>query len=370
MPRSPRAASCCRWQTGDRTPPSAAPGTSPQADVRSREARLLCSLLVTRRTLGRLSQDASASGSLWAALSLSIALLLWTGCSNTSRGARTSATTRSAPTTTTTTTTIPPTTTTTEQPGWTPLSTVNGAIAVDTQSVTEPGGHTITIFRFRAGHTRFGLHAGSSDPPTGAASVAPDSGSAIGPNEAPSLVAAFNGGFESRAGAGGFELNGQVLVPLVAGMASLVIDTNGSARIGIWGQDLPAPGEQVASVRQNLGPLVSGGQPSPGIADIGAWGATLGGGAVVARSALGEDPAGNLVYVAAMRALPSDLGSALTSAGATTGMELDINPEWVQLAWAPTPGGTLVAGIPGQNRPADQYQVGWTRDFITVLAIG
>jgi hypothetical protein len=25
--------------------------------------------------------------------------------------------------------------------------------------------------------------------------------------------------------------------------------------------------------------------------------------------------------------------------------------------------------IPGQNRPADQYQVGWNRDFVTVLAL-
>ena len=60
----------------------------------------------------------------------------------------------------------------------------------------------------------------------------------------------------------------------------------------------------------------------------------------------------------------------LISAGAVTGMELDINPEWVQLASATTPGGTLSPGIPGQNRPGDQYQVGWSRDFVTVLAAG
>jgi len=50
------------------------------------------------------------------------------------------------------------------------------------------------------------------------------------------------------------------------------------------------------------------------------------------------------------------------------GMELDINPEWVQMDAAPAPGGALAAGIPGQNRPSDQYLAGWTRDFITVLA--
>jgi len=200
--------------------------------------------------------------------------------------------------------------------------------------------------------------------------VAVDDGPSIGPDEAPVLVAAFNGGFEAAAGAGGFELNGQVLVPLLPGYASLVIDDGGTARVGVWGQNLPAPGEQVASVRQNLPPLVAGGQPAPNIGDIAAWGATLGGGAVVARSSLAEDGAGNLLFAASMDALPADLADALVSVGAVNGMELDINPEWVQLASAATPGGPLAPGIPGQNRPGDQYQVGWTRDFVTVLGAG
>jgi hypothetical protein len=49
-------------------------------------------------------------------------------------------------------------------------------------------------------------------------------------------------------------------------------------------------------------------------------------------------------------------------------MELDINPEWVQLDVAGSPGGPLRAAIPGQHRPAGQYLTGWTRDFIAVLA--
>ena len=299
-------------------------------------------------------------------LGLTAAVLMAAGCSSAARGAGAPAKTPASPSTTVTT--IPPTTTTTEQPGWTPVAVVNGAIAVDSQSSPQSTGNVITTFRFRVGHTRFNLHAGSSDPPTSAAQVVPDSGSTIGPHETPVLVAAFNGGFESNTGVGGFELNGQVLVPLMPGAASLVIDTSGAARVGIWGQGLPVPGEQVASVRQNLAPLVSAGQPSPRIADIGAWGSTLGGGAAVARSALGEDAAGNLIYSAGMRALPGDLADAMMNAGATTAMELDINPEWVQLASAPAPGAPLAAGIPGQNRPGDQYQVGWTRDFVTVLA--
>ncbi len=271
----------------------------------------------------------------------------------------------------TTTTTVPPTTTTTtEQPGWTVVARANGAIAVDTETVTEASGHTVTIYRFRAGQTHLGLHVGSSDPPRGDAVVSADSGPAIGPDETASLLAAFNGGFESSAGAGGFELNGQVLVPLQVGYASLVIDADGTGHVGVWGQTVPAKGEQVASVRQNLPPLVVGGQPSPNIADVAAWGATLGGGSSVPRSALGEDPAGDLLFAGSMSALPSDLAGALVSAGTTTAMELDINPEWVQIAVAPAPGGTLATGIPGQNRPANQYVVGWTRDFVTVLAAG
>ncbi len=267
-----------------------------------------------------------------------------------------------------TTTTVPPTTTTTEQPGWTVDSSANGKIAVDQQTVTGPDGHSVTLFRFRAGVTRFGLHVGSSDPPTGAATVAADAGSTIGPDETPALLAVFNGGFESSTGVGGFELNGQVLVPLQTGVASLVVDANGTGHVGIWGRGTPAAGEQVASVRQNLAPLVAGGQPSPQVNDIAAWGATLGGGSVVARSALGQDTAGNLVYAGSMNALPGDVAGALVGAGVTTAMELDINPEWVQLAFAASPGGPLSAGVPGQYRPATQYVSGWTRDFVTVLA--
>ena len=236
-------------------------------------------------------------------------------------------------------TTVPATsTTTTEQPGWTPVSTVGTAIAVDSRSVTEPTGHVVTIFRFRAGHTQFGLHVGGADPPRGSATVGANDGSSIGPTEAPTLLAAFNGGFKAGAGAGGFELSGQILVPLLAGYGSLVIDADGQAHVGIWGQGLPAAGEQVASVRQNLPPLVTGGRPAQNIADIAAWGSTLGGGATVARSALAEDGAGNLLFAASMNVLPVDLADALISAGALTGMELDINPEWVQLATATTPG--------------------------------
>jgi hypothetical protein len=73
------------------------------------------------------------------------------------------------------------------------------------------------------------------------------------------------------------------------------------------------------------------------------WGATLGGGEYVARSALGQDGAGDLLYAGSMSASPMDMARALAAKGARIGMELDINPEWVQLDVAP-PTSTSGAG--------------------------
>lgn len=278
----------------------------------------------------------------------------------------------SAPATSSPATSAPatPTTTAAEPAGWTVIGTVGGAVAVDRRTVMAADGTQITVFRFRAGRTRFALHVGSQDPPGATSRVPASAGPAIAPTEAPALLAAFNGGFQVSTGSGGVEVQGTVLSPLVAGDASLVIDTSGAAHVGVWGQGLPAAGEQVVSVRQNLPPLVAGGQPAPDAGNPAAWGATLGASPLVARSALGQDAQGDLLYAGSMATLPADLASALVSAGAVTAMELDINPEWVQLADAATPGGPLQAGVPGQHRPADQYQVGWTRDFVTVMAAG
>jgi hypothetical protein len=247
---------------------------------------------------------------------------------------------------------------------------VGPKIVIEQETFTGSAGGQVTVFRIRGGRASFRLHVGSSDPPVGSAPISSGSGSIIAADEVPLLVAAFNGGFNSSTGVGGFEVDSQVLVPLVAGMASLVIDANGSARVGVWGSTVPVAGEQVVSVRQNLPPLVSGGQPSANIGDVPAWGATLGGGTTVARSAVGEDAQGNLLYAGGESLQPADLSGAMVDSGAVTAMELDINPEWVQFDWAASPGAPFNAGVPGQNRPATQYQLGWTRDFITALATG
>ncbi len=231
-----------------------------------------------------------------------------------------------------------------------------------------PDGAVVTLALFR-GPVVVRLHSGSADPGSAALSKV-RAGPAIRARERRRLLAAFNSGFLLSAGAGGYEQEGHVISPLRSGLASIVIDKSGSARIGVWGQGLPRPGEAVFSVRQNLTLLVRHGRPTAAAADWSLWGATLGGGELVARSALAENAAGQLIYAGSMSASPADLAAALVQAGARTAMELDINPEWVQLDVARAAGRRLRAAIPGQVRPADQYVVGWTRDFFTILAAG
>jgi hypothetical protein len=226
-------------------------------------------------------------------------------------------------------------------------------------------GSVVTLAAF-SGPVTYVLHDGSEDPGLAAGRVR--AGPAVHGTERGQLLAAFNGGFKLSAGAGGYEQEGHVAAALQKGMTSLVIDRSGRARIGVWGYGVPAPGEAVYSVRQNLPPLVLHGRPTGAAADWGLWGATLGGGEYVARSALGQDAAGHLVYAASMSASPADLAAAMARAGVRVAMELDINPEWVQLDVASRPGGPLRAALHGQNRPASQFLLGWARDFIAVLA--
>jgi hypothetical protein len=111
-------------------------------------------------------------------------------------------------------------------------------------------GSLVTVATFR-GPFRYVLHNGSQDPgPAYARFVR--FGPAVAGAERRHLLAAFNGGFLLRSRAGGYEQEGHVFRALRYGLASLVIDRSGRARIGVWHVDMPAAGETVYSVRQNL----------------------------------------------------------------------------------------------------------------------
>jgi hypothetical protein len=250
-----------------------------------------------------------------------------------------------------------------EQPGWTTVATTPNGIAVDERIIGN-----VTVARFISDRVTYSLHVGSTDPPVGGASIGPDSRPALSAAQDATLLACFNGGFMTSAGQQGFEVDGQVLVGLQAGLGSVVIDPAGNGSVGTFGQGVPAPGQAVSAVRENLQPLIINGQPSPQINNVAVWGATLGGVSSINRSALGEDAYGNLMFAGSPSALPSTMASALLQAGAVSGMELDINPDWVMLNLTSYPGGPTHASIPGQSPPSNACQAGWTRDYVAVLA--
>jgi hypothetical protein len=204
----------------------------------------------------------------------------------------------------------------------------------------------------------------------------------IGPVEAMSLVAAFNGGFKMAQAHGGYYTQGRVVDPLVAGAASLVIYADGHVDVGAWGADVSMTPDVVA-VRQNLIPLVEGGRPTVTAASPTwqAWGATCGPSSCVGpglehqwRSAAGVTANGALLYVTGPALDPLQLADLLVQAGAVRGMELDINPAWDTFTFytpptstgaaAPGNGTNLLASMSGGT--SRFFDPSWARDFITM----
>jgi hypothetical protein len=208
----------------------------------------------------------------------------------------------------------------------------------------------------------------------------------IKPGQAATLVAAFNGGFKMADARGGYYTEGRMVYPLVAGAASLVIYADGSVTVGAWGTDVGMAGN-VVSVRQNLVPLVAGGQPTALAAsgDWQAWGNTCGAYSCAAsvpgiehqwRSGVGVTANGALVYVVGPALDPLQLAQLLARAGVVRGMQLDINPSWpVFASYAPRAPRGLAAPSNGskllsttKQGPGTFFEPWWARDFITMSA--
>lgn len=206
------------------------------------------------------------------------------------------------------------------------------------------------------------LHPGFKDP--GGHWQAPDQ---ITPALGTQVVAAFNAGFRLGASRGGYYSEGRTVRPLRDGAASLVLDRDGTARVGAWSSEVSmAP--QVASVRQNLVLLVDHGVLNPTCASGGTaeWGSTIGQAAFIHRSAFGVTATGAEVYVGGPALSVCSLGNLLRAAGVVEGMELDINPAWVSGAYFhPVPhrqpaGFTL---FPGEQVSPAHYLFPSSRDW-------
>ena len=256
--------------------------------------------------------------------------------------------------------------------GWTPAVAVRGQTAVWISRVKayhEPG-FTITLLRLDQRLVTLALHAGGSQPGGGGWRY----GNAIRAGERRIVVAAFNSGFQESYGAGGFVEGGRVGWPLRRGAASVVIYRDGTADVGRWQETVPTRGRAVEAVRQNLGLLIDAGRIASTVDRCikACWGDPLHEQPIVARSALGVTPGGDLIWAAGHNLSVRALAEALTGKGVIRAMELDINPRWVagyvythlrhQVAPVPIP------VMPGQTGIPGQFLAPYFRDFFTVIA--
>ena len=127
------------------------------------------------------------------------------------------------------------------------------------------------------------------------------------------VVAAFNGGFRlSDPSHNGYYSEGRTIRTLVPGKASLVLRTDGTAEVGTWSQEVQMSPD-VASVRQNLLPLVDHGQVNPTCATGGPaeWGSTVGQAAYIHRSGFGVTATGVEIYVGGPALSVCTLGTIL-----------------------------------------------------------
>jgi hypothetical protein len=255
---------------------------------------------------------------------------------------------------------------------WRVLGTVGGRPAVfGTYLRASPkySSYVAGIAELNQRLVKFQLRPGSEDPGGSNWNALPY----IPPGTRGGLLATFNGGFKINASDGGFYLNGQRVGTLTNGVASEVYYRDGHMTIGVWGQNVRMTPDVVA-VRQNLHLIVIHGQvPSTVDSNVeSSWGATLGGGYNVWRSGIGETRSGRIVFAYGPALDVREIAQLLQRAGAVSGMQLDINPEWMSFQYYepkyhpndPTPFNLL----PTEQAPADRYYSINGRDFTTVYA--
>ncbi|MCU1455334.1 MAG: hypothetical protein JWN46_3480 [Acidimicrobiales bacterium] len=302
------------------------------------------------------------------------ALLALAACSSGGSAGSTSATT-TGPTSSTRqprpTTALPSTSTSSSRPG-----TTSTTPPATTGPGPRPGANGLTIRQVATGawvvdvdpqHLRVSLMPGRLEP-VGTFIHPPT----ITPDLAPTVVAAFNGGFQFKDAQGGLFLGGVEAAPLVAGAASLVIRTDGTATIGAWQRDVRmAP--DVEGVLQNLQLMVDAGRPTDvSDADVHRWGSTFPKESTptVPRSGVCESGDGRLHWVGRLAIGAATLATSMVQAGCMRGMELDINPRWVSFSIFDHPDPVHPATLQGRNlfdgmrASPDLYRTGPNRNWL------
>ncbi len=243
---------------------------------------------------------------------------------------------------------------------------IGGAALFTTTIVPQAGAQPVAVAWMNQQQASTQIYAGTTQPGGSWPYQAP-----IPSSRFPTLLAAFEGGFQFSATSGGFYQAGRYGSPLHNGDASLVEYDNGTVNIGAWGSEVSMT-SSVQSVRQNLTLLVDHGEVTPqaSVAPLVTWGYSLGNLVSTWRSGIGVTANHNLVWVGGPGLSPAELGAVLVHAGAIEGMQLDINPDWVNFA---TYTDTTPSGIVGTNLlssmifPPVHYLGPFWRDFVAVF---
>lgn len=185
------------------------------------------------------------------------------------------------------------------------------------------------------------------------------------------LLATFNGGFKATHGVYGAMAGGIVAIPARAGYATIVIESDGGARIGEWGRDL-FPSSDYLAYRQNANLIIQAGEINPKVYSdtLKDWGGTINGEIITWRSGLGLSPRGEILYYFAGPGLSMPaLARAMQAVGVSNALLLDINEYWVHFAAIESHSDKLTA-IPlfaqGMDIHTDRYLRTAERDFFYV----
>jgi hypothetical protein len=140
------------------------------------------------------------------------------------------------------------------------------------------------------------------------------------------VLAAFNGGFKAEHGHYGMMVDGVTFIKPRDIACTVAAHGDGSLRIGTWTALAGGQGG-MTWWRQAPPCLVEGGKLHPALTDENTnWGAALGGGTVVRRSALGLDAGRVILYMGVSNATTARaIAVGMQHAGAVDVAELDIN---------------------------------------------
>ena len=170
----------------------------------------------------------------------------------------------------------------------------------------------------------------------------------------------------SNLGLGGFQVLGRGAGAIQPGLASVVTYADGTSGHRRLGTDVPAPARRSSASGRTSGCWSTTGSRLRTSTQYGPWGATLGGGFAVARSGLGIDKYGNLLWAGSTYATPRAIAQALIQSGAVRAMQLDINPMWVGGFTFPNAATQQVVACPAQYNGIGTYLQPYGRDYFTV----